>query len=331
MRLASHSACIDCHQKTLAEKREAGPYKCSGCHDLKEQQKIEKVEVVPRIERKQPDVVLIQANKTESDKTEPFARMNPVPFDHKAHEGYNESCIVCHHESLDSCSKKCHTARGAKEGDYVNLERAMHQSGYKKSCLGCHEINQNDPKCAACHAFTGKERGLESSCLICHMKPQGNDSKAAALDDKILAEMLLESRKTTNDTYNDEDIPEKVIIKDLSDKYEPVELPHRDIVKTLLTNIKDNRLAGYFHAKKGTICQGCHHNSPLDKKPPRCGSCHGKPFDEKALSRRGIKGAYHQQCMGCHKVLNLEKPKSTKCAECHKEKKDTGKDRLESL
>ncbi len=33
-----------------------------------------------------------------------------------------------------------------------------------------------------------------------------------------------------------------------------------------------------------------------------------------------MKGAYHQQCMGCHKVLNLEKPKATACIECHKEK-----------
>jgi len=321
MRLASHSACIDCHLKTLAEKKDAGPVKCGGCHDLKEQQKIKKIEPVPRIERKQPDVVLISANKAEADNEAKATWMNPVPFDHKSHEEYNDSCIVCHHASLESCSQKCHNTTGSKEGDFVNLERAMHQQGFEKSCLGCHEINQKDPNCAACHAPMVKDNKFESSCLMCHMKPKEKIAKAAVSDDKILAEMLLKSRKIINTTYKDEDIPEKVIIKELSDKYEPVELPHRKIVKTLVENIKDNKLAGYFHAEKGTICQGCHHNSPLDKKPPRCGSCHGKPFDENIMSRQGITGAYHQQCMECHKVLNLEKPKSTECTECHKEKK----------
>jgi hypothetical protein len=317
MRLASHSGCIDCHKQKLAEKKEAGPSKCNGCHDLEEQKKVKKVETVPRIERKQPDVVLIRADKEGSKKEEQVARMNPVPFNHKAHEGYNETCIECHHASLDSCSKKCHTTAGSKDGDFVSLERAMHQKGYEKSCLGCHDINQNEPKCAACHESMAKDLKADSSCLLCHMKPLADPAES----NEIMAEMLLKTRKATADTYKDEDIPEKVIIKDLSDKYEPVELPHRKMIKTLLTNIKDNKMAGYFHAEKGTVCQSCHHNSPIDKKPPRCGSCHSKPFDKNALTRPGIKGAYHQQCMECHTILNLEKPKATACTECHKEKK----------
>ncbi len=325
MRLASHLACIDCHKKTVANKKKAGPVKCSGCHDLKKQQMIEKVEAVPRIERKQPDIVLIKAKEQETDKGALVARMNPVPFDHKAHEKYNEACIVCHHASLDSCNKKCHATKGSKDGDFVNLERAMHQRGYDKSCLGCHEINQKEPKCAACHAFISGPPMLESSCIICHMKPLLKNTKAAASDEVVIAQMLLQSRKATIGTYKDEDIPEKAIIKELEDKYEPVELPHRKIVKSLLNNIKDNKLASYFHAEKGTICQSCHHNSPLDKKPPRCGSCHGRPFDERNILRPGIKGAYHQQCMGCHQVLNLKKPKSTECNDCHKEKKKAAK------
>ena len=141
------------------------------------------------------------------------------------------------------------------------------------------------------------------------------------MDEKLMAEMLLKSRKAASGTYKDEDIPEKVIIKELAEEYEPVELPHRKIIKTLSNNIKDNTLAGYFHAEKGALCQSCHHNSPLDKKPPRCGSCHGKPFDGRNIFRPGIKGAYHQQCISCHQVLKLEKPKSTGCTDCHKEKK----------
>lgn len=321
IKLASHSSCIDCHKKTIAEEKITGPIKCSGCHDPKMKQDIEKVAVVPRIERKQPDIVLIRANNQKINKDDQIPRMNPVPFDHKAHEKYNDTCLVCHHASLDSCSKKCHTPAGSKEGKYVNLESAMHQKGHEKSCMGCHEINQREPNCAACHSLMTKDRKPEASCQICHMEPLRKNPHAAGLNEKLVAEMLLKSRKATTGTYKDEDIPEKVIIKELADKYEPVELPHRKIVKTLLYNIKDSKLAGYFHAEKGTVCQSCHHNSPLDKQPPHCGSCHGKPFDERNILKPGIKGAYHQQCMGCHQVLKLEKPKSTGCTDCHEEAK----------
>lgn len=320
MRYASHLACIDCHKKTVAENKKAGPVTCRGCHDLKEQEKIKKLDAVPRIERNQPDVVLLQIAEVESNQELAAARMKPVPFDHKSHEAYNASCIICHHSSLDSCSKKCHTLAGSKEGDYVNLERAMHQKNYEESCVGCHKANQKEPRCAACHAFLEAEGKASSACQICHMNAV-IDASESALDRKVIAEKLLKARKAVTNIYKDEDIPEKVIIQELSDKYEPVELPHRKIVHTLQDNIKDSKLAGYFHAEKGSICQGCHHNSPLDKKPPRCASCHGKPFDGRNIFRPGIKGAYHQQCMGCHGVLNLDRPKSTRCIDCHKEKK----------
>jgi DnaJ-class molecular chaperone len=93
------------------------------------------------------------------------------------------------------------------------------------------------------------------------------------------------------------------------------------MVETLVKGIEKNKLATYFHREEGTLCQGCHHNSPADKKPPRCGSCHGRPFDANAVLRPGMKGAYHQQCIGCHQEMGLEKPKATDCAGCHKEKK----------
>jgi hypothetical protein len=192
----------------------------------------------------------------------------------------------------------------------------MHQQGFEKSCMGCHDINQKKPACAACHESMTNDMTPGASCALCHMKPVA----ATGVSDEVLAKRLLKTRKISSATYKDKDIPDKVIIKDLSDKYEPAELPHRAIIKTLLDNMKDNKLAAYFHAEKGMICQGCHHNSPIDKKPPRCGSCHGKPFNKDTPTRPGLKAAYHQQCMGCHKILNLEKPKATACIECHKEK-----------
>jgi len=322
MRLASHYGCIECHQKTLAEDKKAGPYRCSGCHDLKEQEKIKKLEIIPRIERNQPDIVLIATNEVTKDKEAPAARMNPVPFDHKAHEINNDSCIVCHHASLDSCSKKCHTPAGSKEGEFITLERAMHLKGCEDSCLGCHETEQSDPKCAACHIFMEKERKEMATCLICHMEQMEENAEVKAqYNENVMAEMMLQSRKTITSLYKDEDIPEKVIIKRLEDKYEPVEMPHRKIIKTLFNNIKDNKLASSFHPELGTVCQGCHHNSPPSKKHPGCGSCHSTlAFDGQNTIKPEIRAAYHQKCIGCHNKLGLEKPKTAGCVDCHKEK-----------
>lgn len=326
MRLASHLSCIDCHRKTLAKNEAkalaknkiAGPVKCSGCHDLNKQKMIKKVKDVPRIRRKQPDAVLIRANGQETEKQRLATKMNPVPLDHKAHEEYNDTCRVCHHASLDSCSKRCHTVAGTKQGEDVKLERAMHQIGTNKSCLGCHESNQREKRCAGCHAFMekGRKQGT-NTCLKCHMESL-QVSTEVKQKPEALASMLLESRRAITDTYEDKDIPEKVIIGELFYEYEPVQFPHRKIIDSLVEKIKDDKLANYFHGEKGTICQACHHNSPVAKKPPRCVSCHGKPFDEKNLLRPGLKAAYHQQCMGCHKEMGIEKPKPTGCTDCHK-------------
>jgi len=335
LKLASHLACIDCHKKTIAEKKTAGPVKCAGCHDAKLQKLIVKAEAIERMERKQPDVALIRLKAAEEAGPELITRMDPVPFDHKAHETYNDTCRVCHHESLDACNK-CHTLEGKnKESKGITLERSMHRAGTDMSCTGCHDKKQQDKNCAGCHVFIGKTRVQEpSTCAACHTKlPE----TAAVGEQKLLAQSgqpqgvaptpeeltaaanaMLQARTPVTETFSDEDIPEKVIIKDMVNKYERVELPHRKIVQTLVKNIKDNKLAAYFHREKGTVCQGCHHNSPADKKPPRCANCHSKPFDEGNLFKPGKMGAYHIQCMGCHKEMKLEKPVG--CTDCHKER-----------
>jgi hypothetical protein len=321
MRLASHIACVNCHTRNLANHMASGPVTCSGCHDLAAQQKIKKISPVPRMERKQPDTVLIKADQKGMEAgTEKLNRMNFVPFDHQVHEENNDSCRVCHHENLKPCNE-CHTLTGIKEGKEVNLENAMHQVDTGKSCLGCHSIKQEEKNCAGCHVFMSKTTKKESdSCGKCHMVPVSEMEKTGTPDDeKSLAAEMLRLRKPVTGTYHQDDIPEKVVIKNLSKQYEPVDFPHRKIVNALVNNIKDNRLSGYFHSQEGTICKGCHHNSPVSKKPPHCGNCHGKTFDKENPLKPGIMGAYHQQCMGCHQEMDIKKPAG--CIDCHKEKK----------
>lgn len=320
MKLASHLSCIDCHREVKAQNKKAGPVKCAGCHDPRQQAAIEKVDPVPRMDRKQPDAALL---KIKAGKEELVSRMGPVPFDHKAHETYNDTCRVCHHESVKPCNE-CHTLADSKDSDKgkgVRIMSAMHQLNTEMSCMGCHELKQQDQKCAGCHVFIAKSRRRDASCLKCHIKlpeTEGQETQLSKEEQAATAAMMLQTRENVSDTFKDEDIPEKIVIKDMVNKYGPVEFPHRKIVHALQESLKDSKLATYFHSEKGTLCQGCHHKSPPAQKPPRCGNCHGRPFDEKNLSKPGKMGAYHIQCMGCHKEMGIEKPMG--CTECHKEK-----------
>ena len=318
MRLASHEQCIDCHRKRLAQNQDAGPAFCGGCHDAGLRAKIQKLKDVPRLMRGQPDVTIIQAVKSDGQKVAPFTRMSVVPFNHIGHETYNDTCRACHHSSMEACGK-CHTLQGSKDGKFVSLQTAMHRVGAQASCLGCHDGFQAEKSCVGCHASMPRKDppGL-SGCVSCHMpKPAAATPQT---EPKAMAAMLLEARKPVTATYVDEDIPETVEIKALSKQYEPAKLPHRKIVQTLVKNLKDSKLAGDFHRDPGTICQGCHHNSPVAKKPPACASCHGQPFDGRNLFKPGLQAAYHLQCMECHKDMEIEKPVATNCTGCHKEK-----------
>jgi hypothetical protein len=244
--------------------------------------------------------------------------MAAVPFDHKAHETYNDTCRVCHHADLNACST-CHTATGAEKGGFVSLENAMHRLNTEQSCIGCHEARQRKPECAACHAAISSTRAKDPAlCSSCHMGPAGEKQGG---DPGLQAAILLDSRRPNVETFPQADIPEKVIIKALSKDYEPVELPHRKIVNKLVADIKDSQMARYFHQDPGTVCQGCHHNSPVSKKPPLCGSCHGEPFKGDNQLKPGLTAAYHRQCMECHEIIGLAKPDSRDCTSCHIKKK----------
>ena len=323
MRSAFHMACVDCHLKTIAKNMFAGPITCRGCHDLEEQKKIDKLDKVPRIKRKQPDIVLIKT----SEKKKPETTMYRVPFGHKAHERYNDTCRACHHADLKSCAG-CHTLTGSEKGNYIKLNDAMHTLGTKQSCMGCHETNLSDKACAGCHAFMEKDRKQDStSCMKCHLAPPKKSTGVLYQSgERRLARMIPEIWQAIfGGVRQDMKIPKKVVIKALENQYEPVEVEHLKIINYLKKNINDSKLASYFHPEETSLCQGCHHNSPGALTPPKCGSCHGKPFNEKNLSMPGLKGAYHRQCMGCHDQMGIEKPDKLECAGCHIEKKQQTK------
>lgn len=347
MRNASHISCVDCHLKTKAKDLASGPVNCQGCHDISAREKIEVVKDIPRMERGQPDIVFVKREQPDPYTDPEFKKeisenlMDQVPFSHLAHENANDTCRVCHHAGMESCVT-CHSLKGSKEGNFVRLETSMHQIDSQMSCLGCHETRKVDKNCAGCHEFmpSGLKKKDPSTCVSCHMKPLADIpdlvqppvlAKDAPNNEPIengsvhksdpVAKMLLESRIPITATYDEQDIPEKVIIQKLSKKYEPTELPHRKIVNTLMKNIQDSKITQYFHQDPGTLCQGCHHNSPVSKKPPSCESCHGAAFEGGYPYKPGLMAAYHNQCMGCHDRMGIEKPATNDCTGCHKEKK----------
>ena len=273
------------------------------------------------MKRNQPDYVFVKTSPADKERVNPLSRMNLVPFNHMAHEKYNDNCRVCHHANLAGC-EQCHPIQGNKEGGGVTLQQAMHRPNVEQSCIGCHESRQAQPACAGCHiSFEKKLPEGTASCANCHSVPKSEILGVVDKDDeKVMAARALGQRDFVTKTYADEDIPEIVVIDALADQYQPVKLPHRKIVTSMVDKIRNNHLSNFFHHEDGTVCQGCHHNSPAAKKPPKCISCHSKPFDAKDPFKPGLIAAYHRQCMECHKAMGIAKPAATDCMGCHKKK-----------
>ncbi|MFH2045304.1 MAG: sulfate respiration complex hexadecaheme cytochrome HmcA [Pseudomonadota bacterium] len=321
---ASHNACINCHQQLKEQAKTAGPVECKSCHDSAEQKKIKTVKSISRMKRNQPDSALLANWSKQSDisKKEIEQQMNPVAFDHKAHEQKSETCRSCHHESLKPCGE-CHKEIGNSDGGFVGLEQAMHNKKSEKSCIGCHKSAQLAKECAGCHAAMPEKSFTDGNCMICHsIEKTKLDTLSIGKEKRAkIARMELKTRVSSQKIIPDEKIPEKVKIGVLSEKYEEAVFPHRKVLKTLESNIKDNKIAAYFHNEKTTLCASCHHNSPASLKPPKCASCHGKTLNSSEDGRPALKGAYHGQCIDCHKAMGINDPAATDCIKCHKEKK----------
>jgi hypothetical protein len=202
----------------------------------------------------------------------------------------------------------------------VKLAQAMHQPDATMSCVGCHGRRQAQPQCAGCHGAIPATRTWSSqvACKVCHLAPAAPVAEPQTDDQaKALAAELIATRRTAQPPLAMEEIPETVTIAHLKDQYEAAAMPHRQIVRKLVEQIKDDRLAATFHGAPATLCQGCHHNSPAAPKPPQCGSCHGRTSDALNLTRPGLMAAYHQQCLECHERMGLAKPASRECTACH--------------
>ena len=324
MKMASHFACINCHQKLVSASKKAGPVQCAGCHDQAEQKKIEVIQNVPRLKRNQPDVILLLSKEDALQTDEKKSNQNQQPavaFNHQAHESKTADCITCHHDSLKSC-RDCHTSKGDKKGGFVRLETAMHANQTQKSCVGCHAQAQQDRNCAGCHDALPRKTLNNLNCKSCHnVDPAPMESFPNDTAQKMaLAQSALNAKTSLPVLPNIVDIPETVTIGVMADQYEAVSLPHGKIIRSLAEGMDNNKMARFFHHEPATMCMGCHHNSPASTKPPKCASCHGEAFKTGDDERPGLMGAYHGQCLSCHQIMQIEEPKATDCVACHKKR-----------
>ncbi|MEG1609765.1 MAG: cytochrome c3 family protein [Bilophila sp.] len=315
-----------------------GPRTCAGCHTLAAQATFKKVQDVPRLMRGQPDatVLLPVSNPTTNTPATPpvtgdaKAGMNPVVFNHKAHEAATDSCRTCHHVRISACTE-CHTVGGIKEGNFVTLSQSMHDPDSNRSCVGCHQQQVlKKPECAGCHRTV--QPMTPGSCASCHKDVQGltttqiADGSAFKLSkDELAAIATANLTAKPVPALSPADMPETVTIGSLSKEFEPSVMPHRKIYEALQKGIGTNGMAAAFHTSPTATCAACHHHSPKDSlaSPPKCGSCHAVQADKLAVAdnRPSLKAAYHQQCMACHDQMRIEKPAATDCAGCHAPRK----------
>lgn len=101
--------------------------------------------------------------------------------------------------------------------------------------------------------------------------------------------------------YNSaDDAPELLKIDVLSNLYEPSIFTHK------------------LHAEMAEMsggCIACHHFNPPGKIIA-CRECHESSLIRDDLTKPGLKGAYHRQCMNCHKEWSHQ----TDCVVCHQNK-----------
>jgi hypothetical protein len=295
----AHPRCINCHLERKDAQKDSGPVYCKECHTgiLRT---AEEMKDVPRSECEQEEKILIQLKED--------VRMKGVAFDHKSHQANTRSCQDCHHDTLQACNV-CHTVNGTAEGDLITLAEAYHEVASPWSCIGCHETEKKKPDCAGCHHLL--QSGLvDSACATCHsgsLESLDNSTKIGS-PEKLFPD----------------DLKQDMEITILENEYQLSKLPHDKIVKKLTHISNSSRLARYFHTDETTICAGCHHISPLEAKTslPLCSTCHTLR-KEPQKSTPTLLGAYHQQCLGCHKQMGGTEEKMPRdCAGCHEEKPD---------
>ncbi len=278
-----------------------------------------------------------------SDKPSPFgAGMRPVVFNHYVHENAIDDCESCHHTGDTVTCSSCHTVEGTEDGNFITLERAMHATDIKDrgadattpaSCVSCHTQQLLERReCAGCHTIHINAPHAETYCASCHdVTPnmtqeqfkQGVRGELSADENLALAtETVYLREKNQKMSISEHEIPQKVYINGLSNKYKGNVFNHKRHYSSLVKRVAEDKLAAAFHKDPLSMCAACHHQSPLSVTPPKCVTCHTPKMDlNSSAERPALQAAYHLQCMACHDAMQVARPLNTSCTSCHKAQK----------
>ncbi|MGB2697611.1 MAG: cytochrome c3 family protein [Candidatus Zixiibacteriota bacterium] len=196
----------------------------------------------------------------------------------------------------------------AKIYEPVPFSHEMHTL-VTEGCASCHHHSPEGetPSCGECHnpssvkdlGIAGLKEAYHGKCMGCHKEmevgPTGCTECHAKLTKKSPPKIQPTAEKKSKTG------PETLTLSRLEKKYEAVIFSHE--IHNLITE----------------DCATCHHHSPAGQTPS-CDKCHDAPFDPENLNMPGLKGAYHLQCVGCHKETGAP----AGCTECHA-KKDSKK------
>lgn len=132
---------------------------------------------------------------------------------------------------------------------------------------------------------------MKLECRGCHVC----DSPTAAEPCLKVCPRLTVSQ--TSGPHAVSEAPESMLLDRIADQYEGVRFNHR-------------LHAGMSEMDEG--CTTCHHFCPPGKIPP-CQTCHAAEANEANLRQPSLKGAYHRQCLNCHREWSHD----TDCNVCH--------------
>jgi hypothetical protein len=121
-----------------------------------------------------------------------------------------------------------------------------------------------------------------------------------------------------------EDAPESIELGSIAEIYEPVIFDHAAHVLMVETCSFCHHHTTGTAPEKGN-CSRCHQEGE-ETSSVACVDCHeAKPFSSQSLKAKesdpllfhvgkpGLKGAYHQSCLGCHEQIGAP----TGCQDCH--------------
>ncbi len=149
----------------------------------------------------------------------------------------------------------------------------------------------SDQRAPSTHAWVPMS---SADCRRCH-----DDSRGAA-DAPPMRSPFNHAPAAKVSTTSTGGEPEIVVINQLAQHYGPVEFDHR------------------IHADMSELtggCTNCHHNMAPGEKVKTCRECHSITRNGGSLVQPSLKGAYHRQCLGCHRDWSHENA----CGYCHRE------------